>query len=221
MPLRWFALAPVQVGPRACLQPIKMFAGSFGGPVIYENAAYVSPNTVRLRQMHSNTFIARAQGMLFLGGPPTPSLNNATKRLQSTACHQPPPLPLLLLCRSAPCSSGSSRASTLPRWPAGRSASSTWPLTRCHTTSWQTCSSDDVMRHGTHSAAVAWFVRLPMPLNASCSAAAPSCDAAAVPSSSHYCRQSGPPCNIRANIKLHCWAGQAAAAAVSAMRFEK
>ena len=37
----------LQVGPRACLQPIKMFAGSFGGPVIYENAAYVSPNTVR------------------------------------------------------------------------------------------------------------------------------------------------------------------------------
>jgi hypothetical protein len=30
-----------------------MFAGSFGGPVIYENAAYVSPNMVSLpvRQM--------------------------------------------------------------------------------------------------------------------------------------------------------------------------
>ena len=22
-----------------------------------------------------------------------------------------------------------------------------WPLTRCHTTSWQTCSSDDAARH--------------------------------------------------------------------------
>ncbi|KAI7835875.1 hypothetical protein COHA_010223 [Chlorella ohadii] len=29
------------------VEPIKMFAGSFGGPVIYENAAYVSPNTIR------------------------------------------------------------------------------------------------------------------------------------------------------------------------------
>ena len=36
-----------QVGPRACLNPIKMFAGSFGGPVVYENTAYVSPNAVR------------------------------------------------------------------------------------------------------------------------------------------------------------------------------
>lgn len=42
----------VQVGPRACLQPIKMFAGSFGGPVIYENPDYVSPNLVRGWQQH-------------------------------------------------------------------------------------------------------------------------------------------------------------------------
>ena len=38
----------VEVGPRCCLNPVKMFAGSFGGPVIYENPAYVSPNTVRM-----------------------------------------------------------------------------------------------------------------------------------------------------------------------------
>lgn len=36
----------VEVGPRVCLQPIKIFAGSFGGPVIYENPGYVSPNKV-------------------------------------------------------------------------------------------------------------------------------------------------------------------------------
>lgn len=36
----------VEVGPRVCLQPIKIFAGSFGGPVLYENPAYVSPNKV-------------------------------------------------------------------------------------------------------------------------------------------------------------------------------
>lgn len=37
----------VEVGPRACLNPIKMFAGAFGGPVIYDNPSYVSPNAVR------------------------------------------------------------------------------------------------------------------------------------------------------------------------------
>ena len=37
----------VEVGPRCCLNPIKIFAGSFGGPVLYENPAYVSPNLVR------------------------------------------------------------------------------------------------------------------------------------------------------------------------------
>ena len=36
----------VEVGPRACLEPIKIFAGSFGGRVLYDNAEYVSPNTV-------------------------------------------------------------------------------------------------------------------------------------------------------------------------------
>lgn len=41
------SLCPLQVGPRACLNPIKMFAGSFGGPVIYENPTFVSPNAVR------------------------------------------------------------------------------------------------------------------------------------------------------------------------------
>ena len=34
----------MEVGPRACLMPIRIFAGSFGGPVLYENPAYVSPN---------------------------------------------------------------------------------------------------------------------------------------------------------------------------------
>jgi ribosome biogenesis protein BRX1 len=40
-------VALVEVGPRACLNPIKMLAGSFGGPVIYDNPTYVSPNAVR------------------------------------------------------------------------------------------------------------------------------------------------------------------------------
>jgi hypothetical protein len=41
------ATSLVEVGPRLALQPIKIFAGSFGGPVLYENPAYVSPNKAR------------------------------------------------------------------------------------------------------------------------------------------------------------------------------
>lgn len=37
----------VEVGPRFCLNPIKIFAGSFGGPTLYENPFYVSPNQIR------------------------------------------------------------------------------------------------------------------------------------------------------------------------------
>ncbi|CAG9466113.1 unnamed protein product [Pedinophyceae sp. YPF-701] len=37
----------VEVGPRFSLQLIKAFAGSFGGPTIYENPDYVSPNAIR------------------------------------------------------------------------------------------------------------------------------------------------------------------------------
>ncbi|KAI8866890.1 Brix-domain-containing protein [Ramicandelaber brevisporus] len=40
-------LTMVEIGPRFCLNPIKIFAGSFGGPTLYENQAYVSPNAVR------------------------------------------------------------------------------------------------------------------------------------------------------------------------------
>ncbi|KAL4452775.1 hypothetical protein ABPG75_008437 [Micractinium tetrahymenae] len=56
-------LALVEVGPRACLQPIKMFAGSFGGPVIYENAEYVSPNTIRsmLKRQQQGKYVAKVQ----------------------------------------------------------------------------------------------------------------------------------------------------------------
>eukprot|EP00735_Rhodelphis_limneticus_P012619 TRINITY_DN5930_c0_g1::TRINITY_DN5930_c0_g1_i1::g.9888::m.9888 TRINITY_DN5930_c0_g1::TRINITY_DN5930_c0_g1_i1::g.9888 ORF type:complete len:329 (+),score=79.20,sp/Q8TDN6/BRX1_HUMAN/48.44/2e-97,Brix/PF04427.13/6.4e-35,Brix/PF04427.13/1e+03 TRINITY_DN5930_c0_g1_i1:71-1057(+) len=40
----------VEVGPRFVLQPIRIFAGSFGGPTLYENTNYVSPNEVRAAQ---------------------------------------------------------------------------------------------------------------------------------------------------------------------------
>ena len=38
----------VEVGPRCCMNPIKVFSGSFGGPVLYDNPAYVSPNKVSI-----------------------------------------------------------------------------------------------------------------------------------------------------------------------------
>ena len=36
-----------EIGPRFALNLIKIFSGSFGGPVLYENPEYVSPNVVR------------------------------------------------------------------------------------------------------------------------------------------------------------------------------
>ncbi|XP_078446236.1 ribosome biogenesis protein BRX1 homolog 2-like [Wolffia australiana] len=37
----------VEVGPRFCLNPIKIFGGSFGGPTLFENPFYISPNQIR------------------------------------------------------------------------------------------------------------------------------------------------------------------------------
>jgi ribosome biogenesis protein BRX1 len=41
------AISLVECGPRLCLNPIRVFAGSFGGPTLYENSAFVSPNAIR------------------------------------------------------------------------------------------------------------------------------------------------------------------------------
>jgi len=40
----------VEVGPRFVMNPVKMFAGSFGGAVLYENPEYISPNAIRADQ---------------------------------------------------------------------------------------------------------------------------------------------------------------------------
>jgi ribosome biogenesis protein BRX1 len=40
-------LSLVEIGPRFVLTPIVILEGSFGGPVIYENKQFVSPNQVR------------------------------------------------------------------------------------------------------------------------------------------------------------------------------
>lgn len=41
------ALSLIEIGPRLVLTPIVMLEGSFGGPVIYENKEFVSPNQIR------------------------------------------------------------------------------------------------------------------------------------------------------------------------------
>lgn len=40
-------LTLIEVGPRVCMNPVKILSGSFGGPVIYDNPTYVSPNAIR------------------------------------------------------------------------------------------------------------------------------------------------------------------------------
>lgn len=40
-------LSLVEIGPRFVLNPIRVFACSFGGPTLYQNGEYVSPNTAR------------------------------------------------------------------------------------------------------------------------------------------------------------------------------
>ena len=37
----------VEIGPRVVLIPIRIFSGSFGGPTLYQNPSFVSPNDER------------------------------------------------------------------------------------------------------------------------------------------------------------------------------
>jgi ribosome biogenesis protein BRX1 len=56
-------VALVEIGPRFVLTPIVIQEGSFGGPIIYENKEFVSPNQVRseLRQKKAGRYNARAE----------------------------------------------------------------------------------------------------------------------------------------------------------------
>ncbi|EMC97385.1 hypothetical protein BAUCODRAFT_450430 [Baudoinia panamericana UAMH 10762] len=56
----------VEIGPRFVLTPIVVLEGSFGGPVIYENREFVSPNQVRadLRRTKAGRYNKRAEGTL-------------------------------------------------------------------------------------------------------------------------------------------------------------
>lgn len=53
----------VEIGPRFVLTPIIIQEGSFGGPIIYENRQFVSPNQIRadLRRQKSTRHNARAE----------------------------------------------------------------------------------------------------------------------------------------------------------------
>ena len=53
----------VEIGPRFVLTPIVIQEGSFGGPIIYENKEFVSPNQVRseVRLKKAGRYNARAE----------------------------------------------------------------------------------------------------------------------------------------------------------------
>ncbi|WPH00701.1 Ribosome biogenesis protein BRX1 [Acrodontium crateriforme] len=56
----------VEIGPRFVLTPIVILEGSFGGPVIYENKEFVSPNQIRsdLRKSKAGRYNKRADGIM-------------------------------------------------------------------------------------------------------------------------------------------------------------
>ena len=37
----------VEIGPRMVMTPIRIFEGSFGGPTLFDNPEFVSPNAIR------------------------------------------------------------------------------------------------------------------------------------------------------------------------------
>ena len=54
----------IEIGPRFVLTPIVILEGSFGGPVIYENREFVSPNQVRreIRMKKAGRYMSRRAG---------------------------------------------------------------------------------------------------------------------------------------------------------------
>jgi len=56
-------LSLVEIGPRFVLTPIVIQEGSFGGPIIYENKEFVSPNQVRreIRMARAGKFSRRSE----------------------------------------------------------------------------------------------------------------------------------------------------------------
>ncbi|CDO94871.1 unnamed protein product [Kluyveromyces dobzhanskii CBS 2104] len=52
----------VEIGPRFVMTPILILEGSFGGPKIYENRQYVSPNVVRAQRKQQAANDAKSRG---------------------------------------------------------------------------------------------------------------------------------------------------------------
>jgi len=60
------SLKLIEIGPRFVLTPIVILESSFGGPVLYENKEFVSPNQIRaeLRKSKAGRFNKRAEAQL-------------------------------------------------------------------------------------------------------------------------------------------------------------
>ena len=50
-------LTLIEIGPRFCLQPIKIFDGTMGGEALWQNSSYITPG--KLRSKKFDQFIKR------------------------------------------------------------------------------------------------------------------------------------------------------------------
>jgi ribosome biogenesis protein BRX1 len=76
----------VEIGPRFVLTPVVILEGSFGGPVIFENRQFVSPNALRAetRARRANRYADRRGGAEDLAVKrKTLGLNTGSKRKRS------------------------------------------------------------------------------------------------------------------------------------------
>ncbi|XP_043541006.1 ribosome biogenesis protein BRX1 homolog [Chiloscyllium plagiosum] len=99
--------ALVEIGPRFVLNLIKIFQGSFGGPTLYENPNYQSPNMHRrmLRLATAAKFVEksrtkewqrlqRTEERMVLPEDPTQAVfDTPTERKKTVIQHHPPPEP--------------------------------------------------------------------------------------------------------------------------------
>eukprot|EP00042_Codosiga_hollandica_P036893 m.286357 g.286357 ORF g.286357 m.286357 type:complete len:169 (-) comp54986_c0_seq11:63-569(-) len=53
----------VEIGPRFVLNPIRVFEGCFGGPTLYANEEYISPNLLRRRARQEAQNSAKATAL--------------------------------------------------------------------------------------------------------------------------------------------------------------
>lgn len=61
-----FDVSLVEIGPRFVLTPVVIQESSFGGPIIYENKEFVSPNQIRsdLRRARAGKYNRRTEAAL-------------------------------------------------------------------------------------------------------------------------------------------------------------